>query len=71
MPLPKWKANIAQKQKIRINRRRKRAAQTADKITEEVPWSTYSASASSQASASSHHPDPVLISSEDEQEKGK
>ncbi len=50
--------------------RRKSAAQKADKITEEVPWSTYSASASSQASASSHHPDPVQISSEDDLETG-
>jgi uncharacterized FlaG/YvyC family protein len=66
----KWEATIAQKLKTRITQRRKRAAQKADKITEEVPWSTYSASASSQASASSHHPDPVLISSEDELETG-
>jgi hypothetical protein len=64
----KWPHTIAQTIKKQITQMRNRAAQRADKKTEEVPWSTYSASASSQASASSHHPDPVLISSEDEDE---
>jgi phage I-like protein len=64
--MPTKNLTIAQKQKYRTAERRRRAAQREDKITEEVPWSTYSASASSQASASSHHPDPVLIGSEDE-----
>jgi hypothetical protein len=54
--MPRKSGTIAEKLKIRRLARHKYAEQKAN----------YCASASSQASASSHHPDPVQISSGDE-----